>query len=60
MSDEAIKELILNKPSRNEIWQVATHNGSQNLFEDGLNKVAQGQTSLDELLRVVQTPSETA
>lgn len=56
--DDKLKELILQKPSRNEIWQQARKSGATSLFEDGLAKVKQGETTLDELLRVIPIPSE--
>lgn len=52
-----LKNLILTNPSANEIWKVALKNpGTKTLFEDGLEKVKQGVTSLEELLRVAKPP----
>jgi type IV pilus assembly protein PilB len=48
----AIKELINKKPSSKEVWRVAKADGSRSLFEDGLEKVKTGITTVDEVLRV--------
>lgn len=50
----AIKELILHNPSTEQIWQVARREGARSLFEDGLDKVRSGRTTLDELIRVAE------
>lgn len=47
-----LKELILKNPSSSQIWEVAKRNGSHSFFEDGINKVIAGVTTIDELLRV--------
>lgn len=49
-----IKNLILSKPSSQQIWTLAKKNGSKSLFEDGIEKVKNGITTIDELLRVVE------
>lgn len=54
--DDSIKELILKKPSRNEIWEQARKLNAKTLFEDGFEKVKSGMTSMEELLRVVPIP----
>ncbi|MFA6424127.1 MAG: ATPase, T2SS/T4P/T4SS family [Candidatus Magasanikbacteria bacterium] len=51
-----MKELILKNPSTQEIWKVARKQGSKTLFEDGLEKVKNGITTLQELLRVAEPP----
>lgn len=51
LSDE-IRDLILLRPSSKQIWQVAQKQGAHSLFEDGLEKVKNGVTTLDELIRV--------
>lgn len=51
-----LRELILHNPSRNEIWAQARKDGAQSMFEDGIEKVLNGVTTLDELLRVVPVP----
>jgi len=47
-----LKELILKKPSVDQIWQLARAAGSKDLFEDGIEKVKAGITTLEEVLRV--------
>lgn len=43
-----------------ELHATARRAGMRTLYEDGLRKVAQGVTSLDEVLRVTQDQTETA
>lgn len=52
----AMQELITHKPSTQQIWQLARSEGSVSLFEDGVQKVKNGVTTLDELLRVAEPP----
>ena len=52
--DDTIRSLILNKASSNEIKQAAVNAGMRTLRDDGLLKIVQGITSLDEVLRVTQ------
>lgn len=53
-----IEELILKNPSSREIWQVAYRNGARGVFEDGIEKVKNGLTTLEEVLRVAQIPQK--
>ncbi len=53
-----MQELILKSPSTLEIWRLARKQGSTSLFEDGIEKVKSGVTSLDELLRVAEIPTD--
>jgi type IV pilus assembly protein PilB len=55
-----MQELVLKSPSTLEIWRLARKQGSTSLFEDGIEKVKSGVTSLDELLRVAEIPTEAA
>ena len=50
---ESIQKLILEKASTNVIRKVAMSEGMNTLRQDGLMKVKQGLTSMEELLRVV-------
>jgi len=52
----ALKELISKKPSAQDVWKQARSEGSKSLFEDGIMKVKNGITTLDELLRVAEPP----
>ncbi|KXK26624.1 MAG: putative type II secretion system protein E [candidate division WS6 bacterium OLB20] len=47
-----MKDLILNDPSTSEIWALATEQGAHSMFEDGMEKVIRGVTSISEVLRV--------
>ncbi|MDH4358871.1 MAG: GspE/PulE family protein [Candidatus Berkelbacteria bacterium] len=51
-----MQELILKNPSSQEVWELAKSQGSRALFEDGIDKVKKGETSLEELLRVASPP----
>ncbi len=47
-----LEELLLQRPSTREIWKLARAEGADSMFEDGLEKVRAGITTLEELLRV--------
>lgn len=51
-----MKELILQRPSNQNIWKLTRQEGSTSLFEDGIEKVKSGATTLEELLRVAEPP----
>lgn len=51
-----IQELILQNPSTAQIWKIARKQGSVTLFEDGIEKVKNGVTTLEELLRMAEPP----
>ncbi len=53
-----MQELISKRPSSQEIWKLARKEGSQSLFEDGISKVKNGVTTLEELLRVAEPPQK--
>ena len=48
-----MRELLLKKPSRDEIWKQARVEGAVSMFEDGIAKVREGLTTIEELVRVV-------
>ncbi len=50
-----MKKLIMQNPSGEEIWQLARSEGVKSLFEDGLDKVKAGRTTLEELMRVAES-----
>ncbi len=54
----AMSELMLKSPSSIEIQKLAKKEGTKSMFEDGLEKVKSGVTTLDELLRVAPPPIE--
>ncbi len=49
-----IQELILSNPASGQIWEVARKAGTEDLFEDGIDKVKNGITTIEELLRVAE------
>ncbi len=51
-----MEALILARPSTQQIWQLARAQGATSLFEDGLEKVKNGLTTIEELLRVAEPP----
>jgi type IV pilus assembly protein PilB len=52
--DNQMRDMILEKKSSAEIKQLAASGGMKTLREDGLQKVLEGKTTLDEVLRVTQ------
>jgi type II secretory ATPase GspE/PulE/Tfp pilus assembly ATPase PilB-like protein len=51
-----MENLILHSPSTKEIWKLAREEGTKTLFEDGIEKIKAGITTLEELLRVAEPP----
>ncbi|MFA5125030.1 MAG: GspE/PulE family protein [Patescibacteria group bacterium] len=51
-----MQELVMKHPSSREIWQLASRQGSRPLFEDGMEKVKDGVTTMDEIFRVAEPP----
>lgn len=51
---DAIRRLILHHAEAREIQRVAVEEGMRTMYEDGLLKVLDGTTSLDEVLRVTR------
>ncbi len=52
MADEEIRVAILRKASASEIKQIAIKNGMTTMLVDGFKKAIEGQTTLEEVLRV--------
>ena len=50
--DKDVQDLIVKSPSTQEIWNLARSKGFRTMFEDGLDKVKNGLTTLEELIRV--------
>jgi len=48
-----MKDMILKNPSKKQLWEVAKKNGAHSMFEDGLDKIKNGLTTLEEVMRVV-------
>lgn len=53
VTDEKIKEAILRKAPASEIKKIAVSLGMTDMLEDGLKKVMDGKTTLEEILRVI-------
>lgn len=47
-----LQDLVLKDPSMRQIWILAQKQGSRSMFEDGIEKVKHGLTTIQELLRV--------
>jgi type IV pilus assembly protein PilB len=54
----ALKSLILKRPSMQEIWELAQKEGAGSMFQDGIQKVLEGVTTFEEVMRVAP-PAET-
>jgi type IV pilus assembly protein PilB len=54
MVDDPVRELILRKASAAEIRDVAIKNGMKTMREDGMRKVLEGKTTIEEVMRVTQ------
>lgn len=54
---QEIEALIMKNPASKEVWELARKEGAHSMFEDGLDKVQNGVTSLEELLRVASPNS---
>lgn len=53
VADNEIREAILRRASANEIKKIAIKNGMTTMFEDGFQKVKDGLTTIEEVLRVI-------
>ncbi|MGD8373436.1 MAG: GspE/PulE family protein [Candidatus Woesebacteria bacterium] len=51
-----MQDLILKKPSTREVAELSHGQGSKTMFEDGIDKIKGGQTTISEVLRVVEAP----
>jgi len=49
-----MENLILQNPSNQQVWELAKKQGVRSFFEDGIDRVKGGVTSLEELLRVAE------
>ncbi len=52
--DEEIRKLVMTNADAGVLTQAARRNGMRNLREDGWQKVASGQTTAEEVMRVTQ------
>ncbi|MCD4761654.1 type II/IV secretion system protein [bacterium] len=53
--NDAIKELVVNRASSDEILEAAKKDGMTNMLEDGIEKALNGETTLMEVLRVTES-----
>ncbi len=51
--DDQLRSIILEQPSTSTLKKFAVGRGMRTIMEDGLDKVAQGKTTLEEVFRVV-------
>jgi len=54
---ESMRDLILTNPSTQQVNAQAKKDGARPLFEDGMEKVLKGVTTLEELKRVAMVPN---
>jgi type IV pilus assembly protein PilB len=52
--DEELQRLIARSPSRDELAGYCRRAGQPSLFDDGLQRVLEGRTTLEEISRAVQ------
>jgi len=52
---EELRDLITGNPSLGDLRRAAIEQGMRTLREDGLQKVSQGMTTVDEVMRVTET-----
>lgn len=53
VTSEKLQEAILRKASSAELKEIAVKNGMTTMIEDGLKKAAAGETTLEEIFRVI-------
>lgn len=53
-----MQDLIIKTPSTREIEALARHQGSRAMFDDGIQKVRNGLTTINEVVRVVAPPRQ--
>ncbi|MSU75090.1 MAG: type II/IV secretion system protein [Candidatus Magasanikbacteria bacterium] len=51
-----MKDLLLQHPSTKQIWDLAQKQGARSMFEDGVEKIKNGLTTIEELARVAAPP----
>jgi type IV pilus assembly protein PilB len=55
VATDSLRDAIIRKASAKEIEAIAIQSGMITMREDGLDKVRQGYTTLEEVLRVMHT-----
>ncbi len=51
-----LQDLLVKRPSAQEIWTLARKEGARSVFEDGVDKVKSGLTTVEELIRIAPPP----
>jgi type II secretory ATPase GspE/PulE/Tfp pilus assembly ATPase PilB-like protein len=54
VADDEIRDAILRKASSSEIKKIAVKNGMTTMIEDGFEKARAGETSIEEIFRVIR------
>jgi len=57
--DPEMEKLMLKNPTAQQIWDIKKKEGLVPIFEDGLEKVKNGTTTIEELMRVANPLEET-
>lgn len=53
--DDEIKKAVINGASADELENIAVKNGMTTMLENGIEKALSGETSLEEVIRVIKT-----
>ncbi|MFA6133126.1 MAG: GspE/PulE family protein [Phycisphaerae bacterium] len=53
--NDTLRDVITSNPALTDLRRIANESGMRTLRQDGLMKVAQGTTTIDELMRVTET-----
>ncbi len=53
VADDDIRDAILRQASSGELHKIAVQNGMTPMLEDGFNKARRGETTIEEVLRVI-------
>jgi general secretion pathway protein E len=56
--DDEVQRVILDGADANQLRELARSKGMGTLYDDGMRKVLDGQTSIDEVLRVTQDQAD--
>ncbi len=55
--EQEMRDLIMKNPSAQQVEMLARKRKSRSMFEDGLDKVMSGHTTIEELMRVANPPA---
>ncbi len=51
--DDALREAVMHKRATRDLQEIAINSGMQTMWQDGMRRVLKGQTTLEEILRVI-------